>query len=271
MNVRLDKAGISRAFTNAAGAYDQWAQAQRRIAADLVRRIPDKPVRQRILDLGCGTGALVDPLLQRFPNATLLGLDLAQGMIEICRNKWADNPGLEFTQADVETFNCDRTFDLVCSSCTFQWLTDLDMTLRRWADRLVPGGLFAAAVLIAGSFDELGRAYAHAAGHPIPGLYFPQPADVPEPFVSAGLHVKLAEAEQINVCHTDARQVIRSFRRTGAHFRHQADYSPLPVGTMRRLIDFYEKHFAGPPPPEGVPKGVPVTYQVLYLLAEKPS
>ena len=267
MNVRLDKAGISRAFTDAAGAYDQWAQAQRSIAADLVRRIPDTPVRQRMLDLGCGTGALVDPLMHRFPKATLLGLDLAPGMIDICRNRWADNPQLEFEQADIETFNCDRTFDLVCSSCTFQWLADLDLTIRRWTDRLLPGGLFAAAVLIAGSFDELGQAYAHAAGRPMPGLHFPQPADVPEPFLSAGLQVELAEAEQISVCHTDAREVIRSFRHTGANFRYQADYSPLPVGTMRRLIDFYDKHFAKPSDSEGVP----VTYQVLYLLAEKQS
>ena len=267
MNVRLDKVGISRAFTDAADAYDRWAQAQRRIAANLVRRIPDTSVRQRMLDLGCGTGTLVDPLMQRFPDATLLGLDLAPGMIDICRNKWADNPQLEFEQADIETFCCDKTFDLVCSSCTFQWLADLDLTIRRWTDKLLPGGMFAAAVLIAGSFDELGRAYAHATGRPMPGLYLPQPADVSEPFVSAGLQVALAEAEQVSVCHDDAREVIRSFRRTGANFRYQADYSPLPVGTMRRLIDFYDEHFAEPPPPEGVS----VTYQVLYLLAEKPS
>ena len=265
MNVRLDKAGISRAFTDAACAYDQWAQAQRSIAADLVRRIPDTPVRRQMLDLGCGTGALVDPLMQRFPDATLFGLDLAPGMIDVCRSKWADNPQLDFEQADIETFNCDRTFDLVCSSCTFQWLADLDLTIRHWTDRLLPGGMFAAAVLIAGSFDELSQAYAHATGRPMPGLCFPQPEDVPEPFVSAGLRIELAEAEQISVCHADAREVILSFRRTGANFRYQADYSPLPVGPMRRLIDFYETHFA-----EAAGR-VPVTYHVLYLLAEKQS
>jgi len=265
MSVRLDKVGISRAFTDAAGGYDRWAQAQRRIAAGLVRRIPDAPMRNCMADLGCGTGAMIEPLTNRFPKATLLGLDIAQGMIDVCRNKWSHDPRIEFEQADIETFNCDRRFDLVCSSCTLQWLTDLGVTLARWADRLLPGGMFAAAVLTAGSFDELGQAYAHAAGRPIPGLSFPQPADVPAIFVSAGLQVELAQAEQISVCHADARQVIRSFRRTGATFRHQADYSPLPVGTMRRLIDFYEKRFAE------APVSVPVTYQVLYLLAEKQS
>jgi len=265
MNMQLDKAGISRGFTDAASTYDKWAPAQLRMAGELARRIPESPPRLSILDLGCGTGALVEPLMQRFPSASLLGLDLAAGMIDFCRNKWANNPKIEFEHADAESFVCTRTFDLICASSAFQWFDNPASTAMRWVERLCPCGLFATAALVAGSFDELNRSYTEVTGRPMRGLSFPQPADVEQLFAATGLSVTLAETEQVSVSHADACHVLRSFSQTGATFRHHADYAPLPAGTLRQLIGLYEKRF-------GDSGGrVPVTYHVLYLLAEAKS
>ncbi len=265
MNMQLDKAGISQGFTAAAGTYDKWAFAQLRMAGELARRIPPSPPRLSILDLGCGTGVLIEPLTRRFASASILGLDIAAGMIDSCRTKWADNPRIEFEHADAESFTCKRTFDLICASSVLQWFDNPQATIRRWVAKLCPGGLFATAALVAGSFEELHQTYTEVTGRPLRGLALPQPADVERLFTSAGLHITLAATEQISVSHADACHVLRSFSQTGATFRHHSDYAPLPASTLRKVIRLYEKRFADPD------ERVPVTYHVLYLLAEAKS
>jgi tRNA (cmo5U34)-methyltransferase len=51
----------------------------------------DEPLR--ILDLGCGTGLELEPLLQRAPNAAITGLDLARGMLEELRARYRAQMG----------------------------------------------------------------------------------------------------------------------------------------------------------------------------------
>ena len=80
----------------------------------------------RVLDLGCGKGALLAWLSAREP-ITGVGVDLARCEREI--------PGVEFRQGDAtEQGEPDGSFDLVCSIGSVSSLSDL----ARWAR---PGGL----------------------------------------------------------------------------------------------------------------------------------
>jgi len=47
----------------------------------------DEPLR--ILDLGCGTGLEIEAVFQRVPNASITGVDLAEGMLEQLRTRFA--------------------------------------------------------------------------------------------------------------------------------------------------------------------------------------
>ncbi len=42
-----------------------------------------------ILDLGCGTGLEIEALLQRAPNASITGVDVAENMLELLRTRYA--------------------------------------------------------------------------------------------------------------------------------------------------------------------------------------
>lgn len=53
-----------------------------------------------VLDLGCGTGAFLQRVHERFPDTILRGLDASNDMLEIAR---ARLPQVDFVQGDIET------------------------------------------------------------------------------------------------------------------------------------------------------------------------
>ncbi len=53
-----------------------------------------------INDFGCGYGALVDPLLERFPQAQYHGIDVNAAMIDTARQRHGNRAGVTFEIAD---------------------------------------------------------------------------------------------------------------------------------------------------------------------------
>lgn len=258
----LDKAAIARSFSAAAGAYDGWAAAQDEIAEGLVRCLPPGFAPARIVELGCGTGLLAARLLRRYPRATLRGIDLADGMVEACRDRFAGDPRARFEVADAEDPRAvSGSVDLVAASCSAQWFAAPAPTLRRWARALAPGGIVAAALLVAGSYPELDAAHRAAFGAPFPGLPFPSEDEARGLLSGAGLAVLHAEPGVVAATYASARDALASFRGLGAVLRGQPGREALGAGRARRLLAAYERLFAG--------KGVRVTHRVLHAVARQ--
>ncbi|HVH63073.1 MAG TPA: class I SAM-dependent methyltransferase, partial [Candidatus Dormibacteraeota bacterium] len=73
----------------------------------------------RILDVGCGTGRLLKATAEQFPNATLEGVDAAEGMVEQARSTNSSDR-IKFQQATAERLPFPGAqFDLVFSTMTF--------------------------------------------------------------------------------------------------------------------------------------------------------
>ncbi len=45
-----------------------------------------------VLDLGCGTGNIINAVLERFPEASVTGIDPSEGMRETTANRFSENP-----------------------------------------------------------------------------------------------------------------------------------------------------------------------------------
>jgi malonyl-CoA O-methyltransferase len=260
---RVDKTALARSFSNAAGHYDAWAVAQAEIAAGLVRRLPEAVPVTSMVDLGCGSGMLSALLLDRYPQARLLGLDMAEGMVVACRKRWSETARARFVVGDAEDARCvEQGVDLVASSCVAHWFSDPERTLRMWGGALKPGGLLACAFLIAGSFRELEEAYRDALGREFDGLHFWDAETACRFAVSDELTLLRCEEERVVARYDSALDALRSFQRIGAVFRGQADYLALSPAQTRRLLACYGQQADG----EG---RVPVTHRVLFLVAEK--
>jgi len=94
---------------------------------------------ERVLDLGCGTGALTGKIAAS--GADIVGIDSAAEMIERAR---ANHPELAFRQADARTATFDEPFDAVFSNAALHWIDEQDAALSTVTDALRTVGRFVA-------------------------------------------------------------------------------------------------------------------------------
>jgi len=95
-----------------------------------------EPPPKRALDLGTGTGGAAFAIASRFPQAEVIGVDLAKRMIELARGKLTDElrGRVRFEVADAARLPyADLSFDLVGLSNMIPFFDELDRVLA-------PGG-----------------------------------------------------------------------------------------------------------------------------------
>lgn len=95
--------------------------------------------RERILDLGCGTGQLTDKIASR--GASVVGIDNSAEMIARARQNY---PTLQFEIADAQSFQFDQPFDAVFSNAVLHWIKQPDAVIGCVRQVLKPGGRFVA-------------------------------------------------------------------------------------------------------------------------------
>src|SRR5205085_1322475 len=101
------------------------------------------PLEARILDAGCGTGEIASRLAQRFPRATVLGIDIVEAHLHLARSRYADlAPRLAFEHQSVYALDAtDGTFDLTVCRHVLQAIPHPDRVLAELAR--VPRDTFA--------------------------------------------------------------------------------------------------------------------------------
>lgn len=77
------KQRVARSFSRAANTYDQHAALQHEIEKRLIQRLSYTKINpDRILNLGSGTGNVNKELQAMFPQAEIISLDMAEGMLQ---------------------------------------------------------------------------------------------------------------------------------------------------------------------------------------------
>ena len=114
---------------------------------------------RRVVDLGCGTGRLLEALLPRLTEAELIGVDPAEGMIAVARTRFATEPRIRLEVAPADRMPLDDgSADVVTTTLSFHHWDHQDAALREVVRTLAPGGrLLLADVLGIGFFGGLLR------------------------------------------------------------------------------------------------------------------
>lgn len=132
--------------------FDRWAPTWeggsrqeffRRLHGRLLDWVAEGPwlVPGRVLDVGCGTGALLRAAGNRWPGSWRLGVDPASRMVQVGRDLAGDGAGLAFVVAGAEALPvAGGSFDLVTSSVSFHHWVDQAGGLGEAYRVLRPGG-----------------------------------------------------------------------------------------------------------------------------------
>lgn len=95
---------------------------------------------ERILDMGCGDGALTAELAQLVPDGLVLGIDGSHGMIETARKLETSN--LAFKVQDINSLDYENEFDLIFSNATLHWIKDHNRMLKNIFKALRQNGIY---------------------------------------------------------------------------------------------------------------------------------
>jgi trans-aconitate 2-methyltransferase len=107
---------------------------------DLVNRIRVDRDPARIADIGCGPGNSSRVLLDRWPHASLTGIDKSPAMIEKAK---IDFPDQTWIVGDAADFASEKKFDIVFSNATIQWIPDHSSLFERFFGLLEERGIIA--------------------------------------------------------------------------------------------------------------------------------
>ncbi len=151
----MKTAQVMEHFSSAAKTYDDCANLQRRVAAQLAQRLPDIP-RGEVLEIGCGTGLFTDHLCRRYPDRWLTITDVSPAMVSRCWGKLYQQlpERARFQVLDGQEVSLDRSFALIVGSLVFQWYDHPLMGLTHAYRALKPGGWLVGAIPVDGSFVE---------------------------------------------------------------------------------------------------------------------
>jgi trans-aconitate 2-methyltransferase len=153
-----------------AGQYLRFGGERARPFFDLVAQVGATDPRY-VVDLGCGPGNLTAALAQRWPGATVVGVDNSPQMIATAQESTgrgstgqagtgrasagqaaAPDGNLTFALGDVRDWHPELPPDVLVCNAVLQWVPGHRELLPRWADLLAPGGWLA--FQLPGNFDQ---------------------------------------------------------------------------------------------------------------------
>lgn len=120
--------------------YRRFEDERTRPAAELLARVPLERV-SLAYDLGCGPGNSTELLVQRWPQARVVGTDNSPAMVEAARKRL---PACEFELSDIQGWRPPGAApELIFANASLQWITGHERLFAQLFDALAPGGVLA--------------------------------------------------------------------------------------------------------------------------------
>ncbi|MDX1734909.1 MAG: malonyl-ACP O-methyltransferase BioC, partial [Halioglobus sp.] len=257
----VSKADVAASFSRAARQYDSVAALQRDVGHALLERLDRRAARPAVvLDLGCGTGYFAPHLRERFPAATHIGLDIAEGMVGYARERAGE--GGSWLVGDAEELPLAAgSVDLVFSSLALQWCARTERLFRELHRVLAPGGLCVFTSLGPETLSELREAWAAVDTYQHVNTFIA--AAELEGAVAGIAALDLAlQSEIVVMQYQRVRQLLDELKTLGAHNMNSARQPGL---TSRRalqgMLQAYEERRR-----DGQ---LPATYEVYYGVLQR--
>lgn len=267
----LDKRRVRRSFERAAATYEAAAVLQNEVCSRMLDRLAlIKRVPGSVIDAGCGVGNALPGLRTRLPDAHIIALDLALGMLErararkLPRKNWFTRhaPPLAVC-GDLELLPVkSAAAGMVWSNLALQWVNEPRFAFAEMFRVLEPGGLLMFSTFGPDTLKELRHASEDVDGrthvHRFIDLH-----DLGDMLIACGFADPVMDMETITMTYGDVRSMMRDLKAIGARNAAQGRPQGLSAKSMLKSIEQRYESFRR----EGK---LPATFEVVYGHAWKP-
>ncbi len=220
----VDRQQVGRRFSKAAASYSDGDFFAREVDRRMQERLDYVKVEpKRILDLGCSRGASLVSLAERYPEAQLIGLDVAPAMLSAARPQraaWQRWLGLG-KSAEPVRLAADaaklplksRSTAVIWSNLLLHWLDDPLPALAEAYRVLEVGGLLMFSTLGPDSLRELRLAFADGYAHT---QRFIDMHDLGDMLVGCGFADPVMDMEVITLTYDDLDAMFADLRAAGS-------------------------------------------------------
>ena len=248
-NQKINKDSVQKSFVKSIETYRKHAIVQEAIASRLINellRIKSGHF-QNVLEIGCGPAVLTEKFFNHFRADKYHANDIVLEYQEVLQRI---DSSIHFFGGDIENMELPSNLDLVISSSTFQWFSDLEAFLSKVYDVLSSDSL-----LVFSSFGpDNYREIRDVEGK---GLNY----------LSFGKHERLL-SDKFEIIWSDRETITRYFSNPLGVLKHmkQTGVNGIPgkawtKSDLKRFEEDYADLF-------GTELGVPLTYQPIYFIAK---
>jgi malonyl-CoA O-methyltransferase len=268
---QLDKRRVRRSFEKAATTYDAAAVLQNEVCGRMLDRLAlIKRTPGTIVDAGCGSGNAVPGLRARCPDAAIVALDLALGMLRRARARKLPRKGWLTRHApplavcgDIDSLPIKSgAAGMIWSNLALQWVNEPRHAFSEMHRALEPGGVLMFSTFGPDTLKELRHACdgvdIHTHVHRFIDLH-----DLGDMLIASGYADPVMDMETITMTYDDVRALMHDLKAIGA--RNATEGRPRGL-SGRSVLESISKRY------ETFRRDgkLPATFEVVYGHAWKP-
>ncbi len=259
--IKFDKLAVRDSFSRASATYDAYSDLQKEVAEELVKKNASY-IKGKVLDIGSGTGKIVEEVLNLSGNSDIIGTDISLSMTKVAKGK-TNSP---YITADFEALPFkSSTFNTIISSLTFQWTPPEVNGFIDTYRVLKPDGTFIFSTLGEETLKELKQSVSEAKkNYSSSSMDFEKPRNIEEDLKSSGFKDIEIIREEIIKTYKSPWELFKTLKKIGATTPYHDDSNNLSKGMFLRDVSNY--YSANYPSKDG---GVTATYDVIYTKAIK--
>ncbi|MDX2345370.1 MAG: malonyl-ACP O-methyltransferase BioC [Legionella sp.] len=249
---------VCNAFHRQATEYEAAAPAQREIGEQLFERLDYIKINPKyILDLGCGTGLFSEKLQKKYPNAVILSLDIAQGMLlETQKKSYKPDTNMHCVRADMHHLPFENNlFDLVFSNQVLHWSTEPILLMREINRVMHTDGCLMFSTLGPDTFLELRDAKASGFSH---ANAFMDMHDLGDILLAERFLDPVVDMDKLTVHYPDFLALLKSLKKQGVRHVNQKRNPGLTGKHAWRAFEASVKQY------QTKTGKYPLTYEVVY-------
>lgn len=221
----IDARQVRRNFARAAGDYGSVSVLQREIASRMLERLDYVKIDPHCLvDLGCGTGAGLTALGERYPQARVVGIDANEAMLRVgnrqrSRLRWMlpflrGPKSTSLLVADAQSLPLKNgTVALIWSNLMLHWLVDPLAAFREMHRSLEVGGLLMFSTFGPDTLKELRSCFADGYEHT---QRFADMHDYGDMLVECGFADPVMDVERLTMTYPSLDALFSELRRNGS-------------------------------------------------------